>query len=478
MTTAPAPEILPEPERPHLRSVPARPAEPATATLPPGSRTPAFWQSLRYVRDPYRAIEYATAQWGYPSTAHMPGQPPLVNFSDPEAIRDIFTADEEQMNAGEATAWLLSPILGSNSLLVLDGARHLRERRLMVPSFHGERIQVYGRIMREITERVVGGWPLGRAFPIHREMQTITLEVIMRAVFGVDEGPRLERLRACLLAILRLADSTAAPFLFIPALRLDFGRWSPWGRFLRDRRELRDILMAEIARRRTEGTGGRDDVLSMLVDARDETGAPMSDDELVDEMFTLLMAGHETTATSLAWTFVHLLPRRDLLERLRAELRQVTGGGPVEPEHVTRLELLDAVLKETARITPVATNVVRILRRPARIGGVDLPAGVGVSCAIYATHHRPDLWPDPHRFDPDRFLGTRPAPYTFFPFGGGLRRCIGAAFATYEMKVILATVLSRVELRLAPGHAPRPRLRTVTVAPAGGVPVLVDAPVA
>jgi len=200
----------------------------------------------------------------------------------------------------------------------------------------------------------------------------------------------------------------------------------------------------------------------------------MTDAELIDEMFTLLMAGHETTATSLAWVFHHVLDRPDVLAKLRAELGRVVGDGPVEAQHVPQLEYLDAVLKESQRLTPVATNVIRRLTGPMRIAGRDLPAGITVSACIYATHRRPDLWPEPERFDPERFVGARPAPYTFFPFGGGIRRCIGAAFATYEMKIVLAQVLSRVELGSAPGYRMRPVLRTITIAPSGGMPVVAE----
>jgi cytochrome P450 len=212
----------------------------------------------------------------------------------------------------------------------------------------------------------------------------------------------------------------------------------------------------------------------MLLEARDEDGAPMTEESLIDEMFTLLGAGHETTASALAWTIYHLLRHPDVVERLRAELRTVAGDGPIAPEQVTRLEYLDAVIKESARLTPVATNINRRLAAPMRIGGLDLPAGVSVSASIYLIHHREDIWRDPERFDPERFIGVRPSPYTFFPFGGGLRRCLGAAFATYEMKMVLAQILARTDLRLAPGYRMRAVLRAITVAPNRGLPVVMD----
>ncbi|TMA53542.1 MAG: cytochrome P450 [Deltaproteobacteria bacterium] len=281
-----------------------------------------------------------------------------------------------------------------------------------------------------------------------------------------------------MLRALKLFEGAAAAFLAIPALQVELGGLTPWGRFVRHRREVDGVLRAEIARRRADGTAGRTDVLSMLVEARDEDGEPMTDQELLDEMFAIVGAGHETTAISLSWALYHVLGRSDVLERVRAEHRSIAGDGPVEPEHLAKLEYLDAVIKESARLTPVATQVLRRLKVPMRIGGWDLPAGVNVSATIYATHHRADLWPEPERFDPDRLVGMRPSPYSFFPFGRGERRCLGAAFASYEMKVVLDQVLSRATLMVASGYRMRPVLRAITVAPSEGMPVVLDRRVA
>ena len=450
-------------------------ATPTPTALPPGPRTPGWWQSIRFALWPYASVAMGARRWGERYTVPAFGQPgKMVIFTDPEGIKDIFTADGDDLRSGEAVAPILGPILGAHSILLLDGERHHRERRLMSPPFHGERMHVYGRLMREIVDRVIERWPVGRPFPIHREMQSITLDVILRAVFGVDEGAAFTRVREQVERFVAQANGPSAPFIALKPFQIDLGRWTPWGRFVRNRAAIRAVLLDEIARRRAEGTAGRSDILSLLVDARDEQGAPMSDAELLDEMFTLLMAGQETTATSLAWIFYHLLRHPDALARLRAELGRVVGSGPVEAQHLPQLEYLDAVTKESARLTPVATNVMRRLHAPARIGGLDLPAGVSVSASIYATHHRPDLWPDPERFLPERFLGTRPSPNTFFPFGGGVRRCLGAAFATYQLKIVLAEVLSRVDLRIAPGYRMRPVLRAITVAPSRGVLVVVE----
>ncbi len=447
----------------------------ATPTLPPGPRDPRIVQSLRYALAPYATIDRATRDFGDCYTVKAIGQPTMVVFSHPEAVKEIFASDGENLRAGEGNKPIIGPILGSHSILVLDGARHHRERRMMGPPLHGERMHVYGRLMREIANGVIDGWPTGRPFPIHHEMQGITLEVMLRAVFGVEDARLLTELRARLARFLSQADSPTAAFIAIGAFQHELGGLTPWGRFVRNRSHVQRVLVDEIARRRAEGTAGRTDILSLLIEARDDQGQAMRDEELLDEMFTLLMAGHETTATSLAWVFHHVLGRPDVLARLREEIARVSGARPIEPQQVPHLEYVDAVIKESARLTPVATNIVRLLNAPMRIGGHDLPAGIAVSACIYSTHRRPELWPEPERFDPDRFLGARPAPNTFFPFGGGVRRCLGAAMATYEMKIVLAEVLRRVELRVAPGYRPRPVLRAITIAPSRGMPVVVDA---
>jgi cytochrome P450 family 110 len=446
----------------------------ATSTLPPGPRTPRVWQRLSYALRPYATVA-SSRKWGdrYTVSGFNRGEP-LVVFTDPAGIRDIFMDEGDRLRSGEATGPILGPIIGWHSILLLDGQRHFRERRLMGPPFHGERMHVYGRIMREITARVVDRFPIGTPFPIHREMQSITMDVMLRAVFGVDQESVFTAMKEKVERFVGQANGPSAPFIALNAFQVDLGRFSPWGRFLRNRAVVREALLADIRQRRAQGTAGRTDILSLLVDARDEQGQPMSEDELVDEMFTLVMAGHETTATALAWAFWHLTQHPDVVARVRDEIARVTGGGPPEPQHVGQLEYLDAVIRETMRLTPVVTMVIRRVHSPVRIGGIDMPAGAEVGANIYAAHRRPDVWRDPERFDPDRFMGNRPSPNTFFPFGGGVRRCIGAAFATYEMKMVLGELLPRVELRQAPGYRMRPRLRAVTIGPSRGMPVVMD----
>jgi cytochrome P450 len=326
----------------------------------------------------------------------------------------------------------------------------------------------YGETMREITERVIERWPIGRPFPIRPEMQAITLDVILRTVFGL-EGEDTRALRENLSRLTALATN---PLWLWPPLQVNLGRLSPWARFLRLRDETDGLLFAEIARRRARGAAPRADVLSLLIAARGEDGRPMSDRELRDEMMTLLLAGHETTATALAWAVRHILANPGVLGALREELREADA---LTPEGVGRLPYLDATVKETLRLNPIISEVGRRLARPMRIGGRELPAGVGAAACIYLVHRRPDLWPEPERFDPTRFVGARPSPYEFLPFGGGVRRCLGMAFALYEMKIVLAQVLSRFTLRLAPGYRAKVVRRSITLAPSAGMPVVVEA---
>jgi cytochrome P450 len=460
--------------------------------LPPGPREPKIVQLVRWLRDPTTYLDLNARRFGDCFTLRMPGNPPLVVLSDPAAIRDVFTADPDEVPAGEANV-LLRSALGENSLLLLDGARHRRERKLIMPPFHGERMRSYGRTMRDVTDQRIDSWPRGRAFPIHTEMQAITLEVILRTVFGLSEGgARLERLRSLLVKWTNLGATNLGllMLMFIPAdraeqitgwgvdepvkvgpLRLDLTRVLPWGPLAKTGREVDELLYAELTARRKAGIIG-EDVLSMLLEARDEHGDAMTDVELRDELLTLLLAGHETSATTLAWTFHYILSNPRVHAALKEEIRGVTGAdGRVDPDGAAKLELLEATIKESMRLTPIITNVARKLTRPMKLGGRTIPEGARVLPCMWLVHRRADLWPDPLRFDPSRFLGKKIDAYSFFPFGGGARRCIGMAFASYEMKIVLAEVIARTDLRAAGGKVKLAR-RGITLAPSDGVRVL------
>ena len=398
--------------------------------------------------------------------------PPIAFFSDPAAIKQIFTASPEHALAGRANV-VLKPILGENSILLLDGARHKRERKLLMPPFHGERMRLYGDIMREIADRSIDTWPIEQPFPIHERMQAITLDIILRTVFGVDEGSLLQKLRSLLIEFLRLVGSS--PLLLIRWLQINLGPLTSWQRVGKLSREIDTVLYEQIAQRKAAAQNGRTDIMAMLVEARDEDGRPMSDQELRDEMITMLLAGHETTATSLSWVVHRLLQNPAVLEKVRAERQRVIGDGPIQAEHVSELEYLDATIKETARLNPIVPAVVRYLEQPTQIGAYEIPTDCVAAPCIYLTHRRPELWPEPETFNPDRFVGKRVDPYTFFPFGGGVRHCLGAAFATYEMKIVLAQILSRVSLRPVPGHTVRVVRRSIMFAPSDGMPVIREA---
>ncbi len=437
--------------------------EPDMAGLPPGPDAPPLLQGLQWVQWPIPFLEDCARRFGDAFTVRLPGRPPLVMVSHPDAIRDLFTGSEDDLRAGEANV-LLEPLLGRHSLLLLDGREHLTERRLVQPPFQGERMQSYGDSMQQIARGAVDAWPVGQPFALHPHMQSVTLDVILRTVFGMEEGPKLESLRAGLRDLLAVSAN--------PQLLLALANGGASGaatRSLQVRAQVDAELFAEIARRRALPTAGRHDVLSLLIAARDEDGQPLSDQALRDELVTMLVAGHETTATSLAWAVHHVLAHPEVRARLEAEL-----ATPRPPQEVARLPYLDAVCRETLRLTPIVPIVGRRLTRPLRVGNLDLPAGVVAAPCIVLAHRRPERWPEPEQFRPERFLEQKPAAYEFLPFGGGVRRCLGAAFAMYEMKIVLAEVLTRVTLRAAPGYQVRVVRRSVTLAPSEGMPVVVE----
>ena len=455
--------------------------------LPPGPPTRRFVNMVRWLRTPLPWLEELAARYGHAFTMQMPRlAAPMVIFAEPDAVRDLWTGDPLELHAGQANA-ILRSVLGEHSLLLLDGERHLRERRLMLPPFHGDRMRAYGEAMRDATSREIDRWPIGRPFPVHASTQAITLDVIMRTIFGVGgDDAHVAPLRDALVRWTTLGTSRTgtALLLLVPPERADqvrelarrpWGRLLPWAPIVRAQAETDRRVRELIAARRREPAAGREDVLSMLLEARDETGAAMTDDQLRDEMLTLLLAGHETTATTLAWTIHHLLAHPAWLARVRAEVREVVGTGPVQPDQLDRLVLLDAAIKETLRLTPIIPMVGRMLGKPTTIGGYDLPAGAFALASIYLVHRRADLWPDPTRFDPERFVGKKVDPSTYFPFGGGARRCLGMAFASYEMKIVLATILARTELAAAAGSRVRLVRRGITFAPSGGMPVVMTA---
>lgn len=459
---------------------PAARAPRADAPLPPSLPIPKLAQSAGWIFRPIELLRACQRRFGDIFTLTFAGVPPIIAISEPAVVKEIFTGDPAIFNAARGN-FILKPILGEGSLLLLDGERHLRERRLMMPAFHGERMQTYGRVMREATDRAIDRFPIGTPFPIHHQMQAITLEVILRTVFGVEDESSMvepregggergaagarEELRQALIEMLSYGEQPGLLLMIgrdgdlrFPQLHEALGGLSPWKRFQRVIERVDALLAKEIERRRTQPLG--EDVLSMLLAARDEHEKGLTTGELVDEMKTMLVAGHETSATALTWTLLELLENRSILTTLRAK---IAAGDE---------EYLDAVIRETLRLHPIVPMVARFLEAPVTLGGRDYPAGAVLAPNIFLTQRSPTLFPDPERFDPERFLRGKMSPYEFFPFGGGVRRCIGLAFALFEMKIVLRQIVTRAELELAPGYRPKLVRRGITFAVSQGLPVI------
>ncbi len=416
------------------------------------ARSTASWMAR-----PLPTLERLHRTYGDTFTFRIAHEGTWVFVSHPDAVKQVFTGDPRLLHAGEGNMILL-PVVGPNSLLLIDEDRHMGQRKLLLPPFHGKRLQRYEQMMGEVATAELERWPQDTPLRMDKPMQAVTLEVIMRAVFGVGVGSRHERLGGLLRKMIAEVNGPGgfgAPFLLGPRAA---------ARILRRRmRPVDEEIAALVAdRRRDPHLDQREDILSMLVQARHEDGSPMSGEELRDELITLLVAGHETTATALAWTFERLVHNPAALTRLREEL----DAGEDD-------SYLDAVIQETLRLRPVIGLVVRRLQAPVEIAGYELPAGVTVAPCIHLMHRRPEIYPDPHAFRPERFLEQAPSTYTWIPFGGGVRRCIGASFAQLEMKAVLRAVLSRLDVSAA-DPAPEPfSRRLITNIPARGGTIVV-----
>lgn len=424
-------------------------------TLPPGPRTPAVVNALRFARRPLEVLSEWHARYGDLFTVKITGFGTGVYVVDPDAIRKLFSGDQSDLHAGEANSFL-EPVLGPHSVLVLDGPEHLRQRRLLLPPFQGSRVAEFREIIRDVAEREVSRWRVGERHVLRDRMRALTFEVICRSVFGVTEPARVERLRAALVAVI---DS--GPVFLFRAARVDLGPWSPGGRFTRRLRAADALLYEEIANRRREpDLEERSDVLSLLLRARDEAGRPMTDAELRDELFTMLGAGHETTATGLTFAFELLMRNPAALARLREEIAAGEGDA-----------YLDATVKETLRLRPVIDAAERTLTVPRTVAGWELPAGMKVYPGIALVHLREDLYPQAREFRPERFIDDGAESYSWLPFGGGIRRCIGAALAQAEMAEVLRVFVPAVQLRPVRDDPDPVVLRGITLAPKHGVEV-------
>jgi len=435
--------------------------------LPPTFPLPAPIQSLFWIRRPTTFMKLAQRRFGSAFTVDlMPFS--ISMFSDPDSIRTIFASKSSDMHAGEVNR-ILRTLVGDSSVLLLDDEEHMRHRKLLLPSFHGERMRLYGETMAELTRKVISRWREERAFSLHPSTQEITLQIILRTVFGAAEGAQLTDLRRQIKRMLAAAEYrlSFATMIYL-STRPELETKRPWKWLLSARNQTDALLYRQISQRRTDPNAhSKTDVLAMLMQARDEEGQPMTDRELRDELITALAAGHETTATALAWGFERILLHPPVYQKLREEL-DAAGGVDATPEKIASLPYLDATIKEVMRLRPVVPAVGRVLQRPMTIGGFDMPKGTAVGACIYLAHRNPDVYPEPEAFRPERFLGVATDPVSWLPFGGGIRRCIGAQFALYEMKIVLATILAACDCELAQRGPARTGRRAVTLWPIGG----------
>jgi cytochrome P450 family 135 len=427
--------------------------------LPPELPRSPLWQTLAWSFRPLAFMERGRAEIGSAFSVRFLGfERPMVLISDPAAVKALYTERRNGLPPGRAFA--LEPVLGKRSVLLTEGEDHMARRRLMLPAFHGERMRSYEGVLGEVVAAEIDSWPLGREFPIHSAMQAVTLEVILRAVFGIADGPRLDRLRVLLRDILAETGSTRAQLQGLLARRRG---GDPLAGVRTRLGQVDEALFAEITEHRLRpDLEERGDILSMLMTAEFEDGSSMDDQELRDQLMTLLLAGHETTATALAWTF-------DLLLRHPAELARLRGSLENGEE-----AYLKATIAESLRLRPVIPLAGRRLAEDLVTDDLELPAGTDVTASIWLTHTDPALYPEPLAFRPERFLEAAPETYAWIPYGGGVRRCLGAAFAEFEMRIVLREVLTRCELRKADPTPEKTGRRNITFSPRAGTPVVVE----
>jgi cytochrome P450 len=430
-----------------------------SSQLPPGPRMPRALQTLGTWSRPAAFLERCRGRYGHRFTIRVLGQSPFVIISDPEEIKQIFTAPPNVLHPGEG-ARILEPIIGPNSVILLDEGTHLRQRKLLLPAFHGEKMERLSSLMAELAEQETDSWPEGEPVALHPRLQRLTLEVILRAVFGLSRGAQLDELRDLMTEMLAFGESPLS--LLPPAQRLLRGR-GPMARLQRAKTRSDELIYDLIEERRGERDTG-DDVLSMLLTARDEDGEPMTVPEMRDELVTALVAGHETTASQLAWALAQIAREPRVQHRLHEEL----AGGEDDA-------YLTATINEILRRRPVVPNAEpRLVKQPIEIGGIEYQPGVVLFASAHLLHHDPAIYPEPYAFRPERFLGEAPGTYTWIPFGGGRRRCIGASFALLEMKLVLRSVLSRYELRPASVAPETTRRRGITFSPSRGSRVILE----
>jgi cytochrome P450 len=436
----------------------------------PGLEMPPFLQTLELIANPIRFFEKYQCRYGDIFSARILGNhsPAVFFIGEPQAVEQIFTAPSEQFQLGKITH-VFRPFTGDRSLIMLDGEEHLRQRKLLIPPLHGKRMHFYQEVICELTAEEMQSIPKKQPFSVRPLMAEITLKVILRVVFGLKPGSRSQQLQEL---IAELLEAITNPFysslFFFPALQRDWGKYSPWGNFVRKQSAIDALIYAEIQERRQQDYSQQTDILSLLLSATDEAGNGMSDQELRDQLITLLFLGHETTASSLAWMFYWVYSSPQVWKKLTAE---ITALGPSpQPQDLIQLPYLDAVCKETLRLYPIALiSQPRVVQETITIHHTSFPPETILVPCIYLAHHREETFPNSQQFQPERFLENQFSAYQYFPFGGGSRACIGAAFSLYEMKLIFATLFANLDLKLAPQTSIKPVRRGITIVPSGGV---------
>jgi cytochrome P450 len=434
------------------------------AGLPPGPSYPSALQAVGFWTRPFAFLRQCRERYGKRFTIKLPGAPPFVMLADPAEVKQVFTAPPDVLRPGEG-ARVLEPVVGANSVILLDEGAHMEQRKLMLPAFHGERMERLAGLMEEVAEEELAALPRDVPVELHPRMQDLTLKIVLRAVFGLDPGPRFEALRQRLQTMLEFGDR---PISLIPPPKDSLAarvaeRFGPFAHFVRNQAEVDELLFGLIAERRAASeVAERNDVLAMLLEARHEDGSPMDEQEIRDELLTLLVAGHETTATTLAWAFERLAREPLVLARL------------IEEAEGEEDAYLTATIQETLRTRPVLPNAApRLVVQPIEVGGWSYATGCCLVPNGYLIHHDPEIYPDPFTFQPERFLDESPGTYTWIPFGGGRRRCLGASFAMLEMKIVLRGALRTLALQPAE-RAEVARRRNITVRPSAGATAVVS----
>jgi cytochrome P450 family 110 len=437
-------------------------------------QTPALLQTLQLIANPTQFFDRCAAKYGDTFTMRVLGlnSPPVVFFSHPEAISDCFAVPAIELDFQKATQ-VFKPLFGERSIVLQEGKLHNRQRQLLMPPFHGDRMKSYGENICQITQEITQNWQVDSVISISQVMPDITLQIILQVVFGINPGTRYDELKKQLTSLLEdITKPWYSSLFFFPPLQKNFGAWSPWGNYLKRREEIDKLIYAEISERRLKEDDLRTDILSLLMSARDDNGQQMTDKELRDQLVSLLLLGYETTAGVLAWLFYLIHSHPTVKDKIREELNNL--GEDANPESIVQLPYLTAVCQETLRIHPIALICTpRMVKDKVEIAGDKYTSGTILVPSIYLAHRRAETYSEPDKFQPERFLNQKYTAYEYLPFGGGYRGCIGSAFSMYEMKLVLATILSDFKLELVGDRPVKPVRRGITIVPSGGVPMKV-----